>query len=231
MKRIMPSRTGTVISNGMEINFEAFGDSQNATILLIMGNGVDHTLWPPEFYEPLVEAGYYVVSFDNRDVGGSTWISDWDENRPYTLEDMALDTVGLLDALGIEKAYVIGISMGGQIAQRVALSHAEHVLTLTLLSSTGFIFDQDPAVHPDLFRQVMTKLEALAAQYPNFQTDDYDAIEYNVGMWKNLAGSRFPFDEAFYRDVFVPHRGGRALQSQCELPSANGGDDFRLPIG
>lgn len=117
MKQIAPSRTGTVISNGMEIYFETFGDSQNATILLIMGNGVDHNLWPPRFYEPLVEAKYHVVCFDNRDVGESTWISDWDENQPYTLEDMARDTVGLLDALGIEKAHVMGASMGGQIAQ------------------------------------------------------------------------------------------------------------------
>ena len=103
--RIQPHRKGRVAANGIQVYYEAFGDSKDPTVLLIVGMDEQCTAWFPYFYEPIVEAGYHVVRFDNRDSGLSEWMEDWDENCPYSLEDMALDTVGLLDALGIEKTH------------------------------------------------------------------------------------------------------------------------------
>lgn len=101
-----------------------------------MGLGCQCLNWFPYFYQPIVEQGYYVIRFDNRDTGLSTWrdANDW-ENNPYALDDMATDSVELRKALGIDKAHVIGTSMGGEIAQRMAISYPERVLSLTSIVS------------------------------------------------------------------------------------------------
>src|SRR5262245_66361921 len=122
-------------------------------MLLIMGNGAQLTAWPVELIEALVKRGYRVIIYDNRDVGLSTkfdraGVPDTKaviEAReagkpsplPYTLDDMAKDAVGLLDALGIKKAHVVGVSMGGMIAQLVAADHPEHTLSLTSIMPTS----------------------------------------------------------------------------------------------
>ncbi len=143
-----------VQSNGIDIEYEEFGDPQAPVILLIMGLGMQLVAWPKPFCEMLAAAGFRVIRFDNRDVGLSSKI----EGRrtpsmlrlimsmllgrklrrpPYTLDDMAADSVGLLAALGIERAHLVGASMGGMIAQTIAARYPLRVLSLTSIMSTS----------------------------------------------------------------------------------------------
>jgi pimeloyl-ACP methyl ester carboxylesterase len=134
----------------VELCYETFGDPANPTLLLIMGLGAQMIFWPDEFAQALADEGFHVVRFDNRDAGRSTILRD---TRPpsslalyrrrvqaaaYTLDDMADDAAGLLDHLAVRAAHVVGASMGGMIAQTLAVRHPERVLTLTsIMSTTG----------------------------------------------------------------------------------------------
>jgi pimeloyl-ACP methyl ester carboxylesterase len=126
-------------------------------ILLIMGISGDGLGWPPAFLEALVDAGYQVIRYDQRGTGMSDWVEEWDSNNPYTLHDMADDGVAILDALDIDRAHVVGISMGGMTAQQTAVDHPQRVLTLTsIMSSCDIVDPQLPpistAVVGDLLR-------------------------------------------------------------------------------
>jgi len=121
--------------NGIEIEYETFGPDDAPAVLLINGLGSQMTRWPVPFCEKLVARGYRAIRFDNRDVGRSTWFQSGDR---YTLSDMAADAMGLLDHLKIDKAHVAGVSMGGMIAQTVAIEHPGRVRSLTsIMSATG----------------------------------------------------------------------------------------------
>ena len=141
-------------SNGIEIEYETFGDAGDPPLLLVMGLGAQMISWDDEFCESLVDRGFFVIRFDNRDVGLSTKVDvgdldvddrDHEGHRrwrrraaPYLLADMADDAVGLLDHLGIDRAHIVGASMGGMIAQTIAIDHPERVLSLTsIMSTTG----------------------------------------------------------------------------------------------
>jgi len=143
-----------VRANGLELDFQVHGDLAAPPLLLVMGLGMPAALWPDEFVAALVSAGFRVVTFDNRDCGASTRLEGAptpDVKRailrsllrrpvsgPYTLEDMAADTVGLLDAIGIGRAHVVGASMGGMIGQMVAARYPGRVLSLTsIMSNSG----------------------------------------------------------------------------------------------
>jgi pimeloyl-ACP methyl ester carboxylesterase len=139
----------TVPANGIEIAYETFGDPADPPVLLVMGLGTQMIAWPDELCEDLAQRGHHVVRFDNRDVGASTHLDGVRAPRitkvatkrakpPYTIEDMADDAAGLLDALGLGSAHVVGASLGGFIAQTVALRHPDRVRSLTLImTSTG----------------------------------------------------------------------------------------------
>src|ERR1035438_5747205 len=136
-------------ANGIQIEYDTFGDASAPPVLLIMGLGVQMTLWDPEFCQAIADRGYYVIRFDNRDIGLSTWFDDAGSRElsdvmsgavdaPYSLSDMAADAAGLLDALGIESAHVVGASMGGMIAQTFAIQYPTKTSTLTsIMSTTG----------------------------------------------------------------------------------------------
>lgn len=168
-------------ANGIELEYETYGDPANPTILLIMGLGAQLTLWPLAFVEALVARGYHVIRYDNRDVGLSSKLAQAGRPRlgriifqrmlrmqprvPYTLTDMAADAAGLLDALKIDKAHIVGGSMGGMIAQLFAANYPQRTLSLTsIFSSTG---------NPALPRA--TK-EAMNALLNRPKTDDIDAL-------------------------------------------------------
>src|SRR5262245_53145058 len=144
----------TVSSNGIRLAYDEFGDARATPMLLVMGLGAQMILWRDEFCRAIAERGYRVIRFDNRDVGESSWMDDLGMpdvlgiasaivtrqavSAPYLLKDMAADTIGLLDALDIERAHVVGASMGGMIAQSVALDAPARVRSLTsIMSSTG----------------------------------------------------------------------------------------------
>jgi pimeloyl-ACP methyl ester carboxylesterase len=140
-------------ANGLTIEHEVHGPPDGEPILLVMGLGAQLILWPPAFIEALTDAGYRVITFDNRDVGRSSRIdapvpttvdlarsllAPGRAEPPYTLRDMADDAAGLLDHLAIARAHVVGASMGGMIAQELAIAHPERVASLTsIMSNTG----------------------------------------------------------------------------------------------
>ncbi len=202
--RIKAHSTDKVTANGIQIYCEAFGDAADPAVLLIIGMDEQCTAWLPYIYEPIVEAGFHVVRFDNRDCGLSEWIVDWDENHPYSLEDMARDAVGLVDALGIRDAHIVGASMGGMIAQRIAISYPNRTRTLTSIASSAFPVDPDPEVQPTVDVARFQRIhKELVARFPNHLTEPGDAIEFRLGAARAFAGSRFPFDEAFQRETMT----------------------------
>jgi pimeloyl-ACP methyl ester carboxylesterase len=140
--------------NGLQIEYDTFGEARADPILLIMGLGTQMTAWSPDFCNALVAHGHYVVRFDNRDIGLSTkfdgakapgrfryvmnYLFHTGLNVPYTLQDMASDAAGVLEALDIESAHIVGASLGGMIAQLLTVHHPQRVKSLTsLMSSSG----------------------------------------------------------------------------------------------
>jgi pimeloyl-ACP methyl ester carboxylesterase len=182
---LKPHQTGTALANGMKLYYETFGDRNNPAVLLIMGLSCQCLQWFPYFIEPIVRQGYYVIRFDNRDVGLSTWIDpdDWQKN-PYSLEDLAQDTVELLQALGIDKAHIIGASMGGAIAQQIAISYPTRVLSLTSIVS----FADASAL-------------GMGGISLNFPSGVPSLAEY-LGFWSMLAGTTFPLDVPLYTELY-----------------------------
>ncbi|MDH3336427.1 MAG: alpha/beta fold hydrolase [Gammaproteobacteria bacterium] len=157
--------------NGLQIEYDTFGEPGADPILLIMGLGTQMTAWSPDFCNALVAHGHYVIRFDNRDIGLSTKFEGAKAPSkfryvlnhflhtplrvPYSLEDMASDAAGVLEALDIESAHVVGASMGGMIAQLMTVNHPERVNTLTsIMSSSG-----DPGLapaRPDVVKHVFS---------------------------------------------------------------------------
>lgn len=148
MTEIPPVETRTVPVGDLEIAYEAFGDPADPAILLVMGLGTQMIAWPDELCRDLAAAGHFVVRYDNRDMGLSSHLDSAPTPKipqmlagrhlAYTISDMAGDAVGLLDALDIERAHVVGASMGGFISQTIAVEHPDRVATLSLLmTSTG----------------------------------------------------------------------------------------------
>jgi pimeloyl-ACP methyl ester carboxylesterase len=159
------------LPSGIDICYETFGDPADPAVLLIMGLGGPMGWWTAAFCEQLADRGFFVIRYDNRDTGRSTKLREHPVSRsqvvrafvglprpvrikaPYSLSDMADDAIGVLDHLGIERAHVAGVSMGGMIAQTLAIEHPERALSLTsLMSTTGrrTVGYQHPRVFPVL---------------------------------------------------------------------------------
>jgi pimeloyl-ACP methyl ester carboxylesterase len=146
-----PAEQYAALPSGLTLCYQTFGSREGDPLLLVMGLGGPMTWWDEQLCRMLVDAGFFVVRFDNRDVGRSTRLEGRSSVRqlaraflglkvraPYTLDDMAQDAVGLLDHLGLDAAHVWGVSMGGMIAQTMAVTHPERVLSLTsMMSTTG----------------------------------------------------------------------------------------------
>jgi pimeloyl-ACP methyl ester carboxylesterase len=157
--------------NGLQIEYDTFGNANDDPVLLIMGLGTQMTAWSPDFCDALVKHGHYVIRFDNRDIGLSTKFDGarapgrlryvlhhflhTSLHAPYSLEDMASDAAGVLEALAIDSAHVVGASMGGMIAQLLAVRYPRRVKTLTsLMSSSGA--PGLPRARPDVVKHVFT---------------------------------------------------------------------------
>jgi pimeloyl-ACP methyl ester carboxylesterase len=196
-----------VTANGITIHSDSFGPDDGEAILLISGLGTQMIRWPVPFCEQLAAHGYRVIRFDNRDAGLSTHFPDCPvpdfaamaaalaqgrrPDVPYTLHDMAADTIGLLDALSIARAHLVGRSMGGMIAQLVASDDAQRVMSLTsIMSSTG-----NPAL-PSAAPDIMAMLTRPA---PNPVEDEAGFLEHRIGFARSIAGPGFPFDTQAHR--------------------------------
>lgn len=187
---------------GIELCHETFGDPGGEPLLLVMGLGTQMTAWPPELTDALVDRGFFVIRFDNRDVGRSSKIEgdpvDFlplftaatqgePVDVPYRLTDMAADAVGLLDVLGIDSAHVVGASMGGMIAQTIAIEHPARVRTLTsIMSTTGERDVGQPTA------------EAMGQLLTPPATTREEAIEQAVAA-RRVIGSPAHFDEDWVR--------------------------------
>jgi pimeloyl-ACP methyl ester carboxylesterase len=190
----------------ISIAYESFGACDSETVLLIGGTGQQLIEWPMELVRALQQRGYRVVRFDNRDVGRSTHLSaaGYPDTAavtqalqqgtaapiPYTLGDMANDAVGLLDALGIEQAHLVGISMGGDIAQLVAIDHPERALSLTSIGA-----DSGNAAVP-----LVADPEAFAAVPAPPAAGDKEAfVAYQIATLRVLSGPTYPIPEPALR--------------------------------
>ncbi len=206
---ISPHKKGHALSGELEIYYETFGRPENAAVLLI--NGMDDlcTSWYGGFCNPIIEKGYYIIRFDNRDCGLSTWIDSWDKESAYTLEAMANDAIAVLDALDIKKAHVIGASMGGMIAQRLAIDYPTRIITLTSVSSSGDPLNQECA--SGLKADAHACATTLEEKYPYYQTDEDQALAYRMEAFRLFAGSRFMPDEVLLKSILkdnIRHRNG-----------------------
>jgi pimeloyl-ACP methyl ester carboxylesterase len=192
--------------SGIDITFERFGEPDSPPVLLIMGGGAQMIAWPEGFCEELVKQGLQPIRFDNRDTGLSTHMEDAPppdlaaamagdySSASYSLSDMAADTAGLIDYLGYERIHLVGASMGGMIAQTIAIEFPEKVISLTsMMSTTG----GKSVGQPDY-----SSLSHLGA--PPWD-DRQGFIDWQVRSLKAISSPGYPFDE-----VAVAGRAGRA---------------------
>jgi len=244
-------------ANNIEIEYETFGNPTDKPLLLVNGLGSQMINWEVDFIKSLLDRNFYVIRFDNRDVGLSTKFEEAGTpnlmkemtafqagepiEAPYSLEDMADDAVGLLDALHIEKAHICGVSMGGMIVQVITLRHPSRVLSLTsIMSTTG---------NPDLPQATPEAMQALLTPAP---TERNAYIEHSLKIRHLLYGSGFPYyeekqralAERLYDRCFYPPGFGRQLLaivtngnrkpklSSVKVPTLviHGGDDPLVPV-
>ena len=221
-------------ANGLRLEYEVFGEPDAPPILLVMGLGGQMVAWDEGFCTRLAARGFRVIRFDNRDIGRSTRLDHepvpdlkallrGEQVRvPYRIDDMAADTLGLMDALEIEAAHLVGVSMGGMIAQAAAIRAPERVRTLTsIMSTTG---------EPDLPKPKRGALAALMIPPPR-EREAY--LRHSVRVWRVLNGPRVAVDRtrtramaelAYERGI---HRAGVGRQLAAILASPPRGDALR----
>lgn len=138
-------KIGEALSGGIKIWYESIfpEGTRKGTVLLITALGGHALDWPPKFVNAFIASGYQVVRYDQRGTGLSDWMENWDFKHAYSIADMAGDAVAVLKALDIQKVHVLGLSMGGMIAQEVAIQYPERVASLTLMMTSGFIGDPE----------------------------------------------------------------------------------------
>jgi len=251
----MPS----INANAIDIEYDTFGSTANETVLLIMGLGSQLIHWPESLCRELVDRGFHVVRYDHRDIGLSTKLDragipnlalimgakmlGWRPRVPYGLLDMAADGVGLLDALGIAKAHIVGASMGGMIAQLIAAHYPDKALSLTsIMSTTG---------HSSLPSPRRDAMAALTAK-PVDPNDREAVIQRGIQLYKTIGSPGYPTADEVLRmkvvraaersyypagrarhlaaSVSAPHR--RRLLKSLDLPAVvlHGEDDPLIPV-
>lgn len=166
------------------LEYEVFGDANAPAILLINGLGSQMTRWPEPFCARLTARGYRAVRFDNRDTGLSTWFKPGDA---YRLEDMAADAVAVLDAVGVDKAHLAGVSMGGMIGQTVAADYPGRTLSLTSIMSSSSA--------PGLPEATPRAMAVLTAQAPDPTTDQAAYVAHAVENALVIGSPGFPWPE------------------------------------
>ena len=244
-------------ANNIEIEYDTFGDPSSKPLLLVSGLGGQMIGWEEELCVKFVNKGFFVIRYDNRDIGLSTKFEEYGDpdimklfiasqkgeklTPPYTMDDMADDAVGLLDALNIEKAHICGASMGGMIVQLITLRHPNRVLSLTsIMSTTG-----NPNLPP-------AKPEATQMLLKPLPTEREAYIEESLKRSRFFYGSGFPYPEdrarenavKIYDRSFYPQGMRRQMiaiattenrfskLSSIKVPTLviHGGDDLLIPV-
>jgi pimeloyl-ACP methyl ester carboxylesterase len=243
-------------ANGIDIAYETFGKTGNRPLILIMGIGSQMVFWPTEFCEKLAATGHFVVRFDNRDVGLSTKLDDagipkiWEVlaavqegkqvDAPYRLSDMAADTVGLMDVLQIKKAHICGLSMGGMIAQTIAIEHQHRVKSLISMESTTGETDLARA-RPEVAVALIQPIPAEREAYIHYLLDLFRLFaggsdKYDEKTQRAMSG--LSFDRSFYSAGFARQfaaifasGGRRKALASVRVPTLviHGADDTLFP--
>lgn len=188
---------------GLSLCYETFGEPSGPPVLLVMGLATQMVAWPDELCRGLGRRGYFVVRFDNRDTGRSSHLSDLKappplrvllrrSEPPYRLEDMAEDSVGLLEALGIGSAHVVGASMGGFISQLIALNHPQRVRSLTLImTSTGSL---------RVGRARLSLIARLARRRPPPRSEA-EAVALTLDILRQIGSTGYVPDEQYLSEI------------------------------
>jgi proline iminopeptidase len=201
-----------IAANGLSFNYESLGNENDPPILLIMGLAAQMILWPDVFCRMLVDKGFRVIRFDNRDVGLSTHLDQLGVpnialeyvkfamrlpvKASYLIDDMAADTAALIDALGLKRPHVVGASMGGMIAQNLAANYPDKVASLTsIMSTTG---------RRSLPKPTWKTMRAIM-QPPAKRGDTQGAINRLVKVFNAISSKTYPPDPAYLRDFCTRH--------------------------
>ncbi len=209
-------------NNGVEIEYETFGDDQPQTVLLINGLGSQMTRWPVPFCEKLVAKGYRAIRFDNRDTGKSTWLTPGDK---YALSDMADDAIAVLDAAGVKQAHVAGVSMGGMISQAVAINHPDRVLSLTsIMSATGA---------PGTMDSTPEAGKVLSVAAPDPKADFEAFVTHQMANARTIGSPGYPWEEAALRTRVVAEyeRAFNPTGTQRQMGAIRGDGDRTERLG
>jgi pimeloyl-ACP methyl ester carboxylesterase len=246
-------------ANGIDIEYESFGRDGDPLILLIMGFAAQLIFWPEPLCQGLAAKGFRVVRFDNRDIGKSTHLAGLaapdarallaevmagkQPDVPYRLEDMADDAVGLLDALGVDRAHIVGASMGGMIAQLIAINHPARTKSLvSVMSTTGRrdLPPGDPEVMSVLFRPPKSTgrddlIDASILVQNALNSPGFPATETEIRATAERRTDRAPFDpEGLARQsaalIVAPPRNAILRQLRCPALVLHGGADPVIPV-
>jgi len=192
-------------ANQIDIWYETFGQKEDPAILLIMGGLAQGILWPTEFCEQLANKGFYVIRYDHRDAGFSSCFDF--QKTPYDLNDMAKDGIGLLDHLGIEKANLVGLSMGGPIAELMSVHFPERISTITLMATSNdfrpssYTFDGLPLEEGWLSPPLPIYLNWMHKFLNEPAKNQEEALEQRLEAWQILSGFTVPFETERYREI------------------------------
>jgi pimeloyl-ACP methyl ester carboxylesterase len=214
-------RTRTIKADGVELATEAFGDPDSPAILLIMGSMASMLWWPEKFCGQLALGGRHVIRYDNRDTGLST---KYPAGKPqYSFDDMADDAIRVLDGYGISAAHVVGMSMGGMIAQFVALKHANRTRTLTLISTSPAGVD---TAHLPGTTAAYMEHSGRAADLD--WSNRNQVIEFMVADVRAIAGTRHSFDEQRARAfIAADYDRARGFENATNHFLLSGGDEWK----
>jgi pimeloyl-ACP methyl ester carboxylesterase len=180
--------------NGVQLFSESFGSPDDAPILLIMGAMSSGVWWSEAFCRQLAAVGRYVIRYDHRDTGQSTSYKPGQSN--YSVEDLADDAFCVLDGYGIQSAHVVGMSLGGYLAQLMVLKQPQRINSLTLIASER-LAEADPTL-PEIDPSVLNyHAKASELDWTNCEA----VVEYQVGAWRLLSGSAHAFDESLIREL------------------------------
>ncbi len=169
LPEFVKGKSGYVISDDHKIWYESITpkDSSKGGILLFMGMATDALGWPQTFIDKLVDSGYQVIRYDYRGTGQSDWVEDW-QQKPYSIADLSKDAETILDTLNVSKVHLVGLSLGGMVAQEFAIENPDKTLTLTSIMSSGDIFDEEL---PEASKSIVFDFTKIGIKYGIFQSE------------------------------------------------------------
>ncbi|MEM6630017.1 MAG: alpha/beta hydrolase [Bacteroidota bacterium] len=218
ISELVSGKVGYARSGEIDIWYEVLGNPLNPPILMVNGLGGSALSWSPHLIRGLLDEGFCLIRFDHRDLGCSEKVETWDAEKPYTLEDMAGDALAILDTLNLSKVHLLGYSMGGMIAQSLALSHSERFYTFTCISSSGFMNDPEltalsNSLKWQLLRFLLQSWVSLSPQQDIIRGLEAQTIlrnfqpltEEEVNFWMDIHRYDSTLDRREHKDVGTRH--------------------------